>query len=300
MTLDRDGLAVTRNLRNAKKRISDATEIASFHIDELAYYLAEGGDMLGERFFEIYSEVRQALIAPVNGETDGAALEAARACLLGRLCERVLCESERLGRAVSASDLLSGVTEAENGKIAYMRNALSDEAYRAFADTVENASVVYPSSFSAVCEEVYYGRVGYCILPYESSEEGTLSGFMRLIAKHELCPVRTCSVRTDHGVTRFALLGRAQYGSALSGKGRRILKLTVDRPEPYTFLRLLSASGELGLTLRKTESAPVAWSEGYATTLTLEIGERDVKAFLLYLALEVPECAYKAVYTELS
>ena len=147
---------------------------------------------------------------------------------------------------------------------------------------------------------MYYGRAGYCILPYESSDEGSLSGFMRLIRKYELCPNMICSVSGEHSVTRFVLLGRSQYPSAFSVKcKRRYLKISIDSTNSGTVAALTGAAEVLGYTLCKTESIPVSWDDGrYAMSLTFDVTGKDVAPFLLYLELEIPECAERSVYSE--
>ena len=296
MNVHSDVEAVSRACRGAGERLDGAIAVASFHLSELAR-LAVGER--GEEFSALYSKVKSSLIAPVTRENENyAALTALSSCLLARLCRDVCLACAETGNPISERDFFPLATEAENSRIAYMRSPLADEAYRVFSKTVREASVVYPQSFAAACEDVYNGRVGYCILPYESSDEGSLSGFVKLIAKYELSPVRVCSLATEHGSTRFVLLGRSQYLSALGG-GKRLLKITVDRPEADTVLRICSAAEELCVPLRKTESTPVSLGEGYAAAMTFEFTGKDASPFLLYLALEVPECSEKAIFEEL-
>ena len=290
--------AVTLNCENAQNRIAKAYEIARYHVYELAYLLSDaaldGDQALGEDFFAAYKEVRRRM-------SEGATPQSALAGALASFCSAVCDICAERGRPIFPVELTETESEPENSKIAYMRNSVSDEAYRAFSEAVGNASVVYPESFAAVCEEVYYGRTGYCILPYETSDEGTLSGFTRLIRKYELCPNMICSVPTEQGVTRFVLLGRGQYASAYSVRcKRRYLRTTVFAAEQTAFSRLCGVAGELKAVIRKTESVPVSWNDGrYAITVTFELPDSAISPFLLYLALEMPECDGTAVYAEI-
>jgi len=294
--------AVTRNCEKAQNRIAKAYEIARYHVYELAYLLSDAAldreKTLGEEFFAAYKEVRRRLYSAEGSQT---APHSELAGALASFCSAVCDICAERGRPLSPVELAETESEPENSKIAYMRNSVSDEAYRIFSTAVKNASVVYPESFAAVCEEVYYGRTGYCILPYETSEEGTLSGFTRLIRKYELCPNMVCSVPTEQGVTRFVLLGRGQYASAYSVRcKRRYLRTTVFAAEQAAFSRLCGVAGELKAVIRKTESIPVAWNDGrYAITVTFELPDSAISPFLLYLALEMPECDGTAVYAEI-
>ncbi len=213
------------------------------------------------------------------------------------------------GCPISVSDFLYDEGEPENSKIAYMRNSYSDAAYSVFSKGISGASVLYPSSFTAVCEEVYYGRAGYCILPYESSEEGVLSGFRRLISKYELKPVLTCSVVTDaamQSTTRFALLAKNAMKMNTDGlfHGKALheyLKITVGGPQEKASLKVLGAASLCGLKCTKTESFPLPWDEGsYSSSLTFSLSGGNPVPFLLYLSLEVPESEIEGVYTDVS
>ena len=286
-----DALAVTRNCENAQKRIGDALTVAHYHVSELAQLIADGISNGTAR--ETYAELRGSL-AP--SELEGVVSGVVTSCIVAELCKEVCERAEGL----QPFDFLTSEGDAENSKIAYIRTSASDEAYRIFSSVIDGASVVYPGSFAAVCEEVYYGRAGYCILPYESSDEGTLTGFMRLIRKYELCPNLICSVTGESNVTRFVLLGRSQYPSVYSVKSkRRYLKLSIDSSSSGTVAELTGAAAQLGYTLCKTESVPVSWDDGrYAISLTFDVTGSDVTPFLLYLELEIPECAEISAYSE--
>ena len=211
------------------------------------------------------------------------------------------------GAKISVSDFLLGEGEPENSRIAYMRNPYSDKAYGTFSAGIKNASVLYPSNFAAVCEEVYYGRAGYCILPYESSEEGVLSGFRNLISKYELRPVLTCSVMTDASVqssTRFALLSksavRLNARELFSGKSlNEYLKITIGGAQEGIVEKVLAAASFNGISCTKTESVPLPWDDGrYSSAITFSLDKGDPVPFLLYLWLEVPESEIEGIYTD--
>jgi len=62
--------------------------------------------------------------------------------------------------------------KTDAGRISYLRNYYADAAYTVFASVIDEPTVMYNSDFAGVCEDVYYGRAGCCILPVESSSDG--------------------------------------------------------------------------------------------------------------------------------
>ncbi len=224
----------------------------------------------------------------------------------GSLCRALLCRyiwEATLGteREISADMFFHKESGAQDLRIAYVQNSYSDEAYRTFSSVLPGTSVVYPGSFSAVCEEVYNNQAGFCILPYETSDDGALSGFRQLITKYELVQVMSCSVASEASngtrITRFALLSKSARISALPKNTQRFLKITVDSPE-NTLLSSIYCAAELnGLKFVKSDSIPVEWdSERYSCALTFSLGFSDPSAFLLYLALEVPQSTADSIY----
>ncbi len=314
------------NAVRRKNRLSLAAEVFLSVADELAdslLYREDGEGFLKENvlqsdaFLSAYTEARDSLCftngvppetppetAPFLSSFREDAERLASVYLLAAFCRK----REEAGYPISISDFLDGNGEPENSKIAYMRNAYSDAAYSVFSKGISGASVLYPSSFASACEEVYYGRAGYCILPYESSEEGVLSGFRRLISKYELSPVLTCTVITDvstQTTTRFALLAKSAVkigiGRAFSEKTlNRYLKITVGGPQEKTSLKVLTAASLCGLKCTKTESVPLTWDEGsYAGAFTFSLNGGNPAPFLLYLYLEVPESEIDGIYTDI-
>ena len=289
--------------------VSDSHDVNLYRFKELAEEIAlkaEPSDSI-EDLKTKYEAVRERVLATFNdslglrasGFAD-ASDEAARAISLGYFFKTLCDEAERLGAKIKTEALFATEFSPESHRIAYIKNAISDEAYRKFSQYMKKPSVVYPTSFLAVCEEVYYGRVDYCILPYETSDEGILSGFMKLIRKFELVPSCICSVKGDKNVTKLALLGRG-YSSDFSFTKKKYLKTTVDSVDRFSLLRLFSVAESMNLTPCKSESVPVSWNEGrYGISVTFDTNSENVVPFLLYLSLEMPECSDKILYGELT
>lgn len=281
---ERDKQVVLSSISDTAKSLADTIDIGLYNIDELARLLVYGCD--GEDdFLAIYRDARECF-------------KERQSALIAHFCRAVCTYCAERGIELP----LSRFFEAEDdggARVAYVKNAISDEAYRAFSGVLENASVTYLPSFSAACEEVYYGRVPYCILPYENSEEGVLSGFMRLMHKYELYPHYVCSCRGENGTTGMALLGRFPCTKEENGLQMRV-KVSFYSLDGAMLADVLAVAGAMNLQLIKTDSVPVSWDEGrYGGVVTLSADKESVIPFLIYLALEVPECSDKLVYYQL-
>lgn len=188
-------------------------------------------------------------------------------------------------------------SEEGDDLIAYLRSSYTDRAYRLFGSLLPDPRAVYPTSFAAVCEEVYYNRARFCILPIENSEEGSLRSFRVLIAKYELKIVAVCDVPTsEEGVTRFALLHK---NVRLPGKGEEVCFRFTFAVSPYDLPldEVLGAMRGYGFTLRTVESVPLGYDDramGY--DITGAVGEGDLFAFLTYLFCFVPQFDAVGVY----
>lgn len=143
--------------------------------------------------------------------------------------------------------------------IAYFRNTYSDLAFRRFAKELNEPTVLYRESFSAVCEEVYADRCDFAILPVESSRDGQLSVTQKLVTKYELAPVLYCTIpTTDDGTLRFGLFASAPMVPP-KADSLEIL-LFSDREE--TLSQLLVSANTLGISLSGITVLPSA--QGFA------------------------------------
>lgn len=285
---ERDANTIISGAREALLSVSSGEDVAAYYFDELARFLTYGCDE-AEKFLSLYRKMKEEIFASLNVNSSACV------SLISHFCRAVCRYSDEKGRKISISDFFES-EELTGGRITYVRNALSDEAYRIFERVVENASVEYSGSFASACEEVYYGRVPYCILPYENSEEGALSGFMRLINKYELYPHYVCSCASEGTVTRFALLGRAPCIIADKKREMRV-RVSFHGLECGALSGVSHAASALGLSLIKTESVPLRWDEGrYGVSITFSANSENALPYLLYLAIEISECSDKAIY----
>ncbi len=199
--------------------------------------------------------------------------------------------------------LLKATTTDDSARIAYFRNAYADAAFRIFSDVLDNPSAFYASDFTAVCEEVYYGRADMCMLPLDSSRDAKLISFYRLIEKYELAPVYSCDVTTPDGevTTRYALLKRS-FGipkkEYLEKTDSCFFEFTLVPDEGASLCDVLAAAKECGLSFYKVDSIPLTYSTSkFACDVILKVGNAEaLDAFVLFLSLAVPQYEPIGIY----
>ncbi len=201
--------------------------------------------------------------------------------------------------------------EREGNRVSYFRSSYSDSAYLRFSEVVPDLRADYASSFAAVCEDVYYDRADFCILPLENSTDGTLLGFRNMILRHGLKIVATVDVSSGESQsTRFALLKKRlialPFAEGKPQKGlrkQRFLRLSV-QPDTLPVSSLLEAAEIFGLSLYKIDTVPVSYGEGrfvYDITLTKrEACQTQLGAFFAFLTLEAPDFEVIGLYTHFS
>ena len=195
--------------------------------------------------------------------------------------------------------LLGEEVSIRSPRIAYFQNAYADAAFRIFSDAMDQPSVVYMPDFTAVCEEVYYGRADLCMLPLDSSRDAKLISFYRLIDKYELSPVMSCDVTSPDGsvTTRYALLRRG-IGLPETLDDSIFFEFTLVPDEDAALCDVLEAARECDLTLYKVDSIPLTYSDSeFSSDIILKIGtKRGFEAFALFMTLAVPQYEPLGVY----
>ncbi len=187
------------------------------------------------------------------------------------------------------------------GLIAYLRNAFTDRAYRVFSAAMPRARSAYHDSYGSACEAVSTGSCEACILPIEHTLDGKLLGFYRLIDRYELKIACTCDLDQQDGtVSRFALLKKSMTSPAESGE--RFFEFSLTRSTENSIGLLLDAAALCGLSLRRIDSIPLAYSEDrfayHAVYARAE--ETALVPFMLYLSLAAPQYNPIGLYTHIS
>ncbi len=184
-------------------------------------------------------------------------------------------------------------------KIAYLKNAYADDAFRRFSEVFEEPTVTYAADFTAVCEEVYYGRADMCILPLDSSRDAKLISFYRLIGKYELRIVMSCDVSSGDGVmTRYALLRKSAFlpSEKQDKKGELFFEFSFVPDESSALCDVLTAAADCGLKLYKVDALPLTYTDSeFLYDVILRCPETP-EVFALYMSLAVPQYELLGVY----
>ena len=163
----------------------------------------------------------------------------------------------------------------------------------------EEPTVTYAADFTAVCEEVYYGRADMCILPLDSSRDAKLISFYRLIGKYELRIVMSCDVPSGDGVmTRYALLRKSAFlpSEKQDKKGELFFEFSFVPDESSALCDVLTAAADCGLRLYKVDALPLTYTDSeFSYDVILRCPETP-EVFALYMSLAVPQYELLGVY----
>ncbi len=217
-----------------------------------------------------------------------------------RFCSRVLrgvTDTNTFTRLLAELAPVSG--ENTGTLTAYMRNLYSDRAFERFSGSLHRLSARYFSSFSAVCEEVYYDRCQYCILPLQTTDDGTLSSFYRMIGKYELKIRHICDIPTQNGeaTVRYALLRR---GIVPQCPDSGYFEASFILPEELPIGRFLAVCEDTGARIDRIRSMPLSYADDIVSLCVAFRITPESAAPLLYFLRSVlhsytPEGLYCAV-----
>ncbi len=293
--------AVKGRLSDLTKERTSLSEKRIAHIGELAELLCdEAGEE--EIFFrdEAFAAKYRAAVesgppitADFNHERVAAeekglnAME--RAMLLRRLCDTLGIVGVR-----GAGTFFDEPDAAEGETVSYVRSSYADTAYLAFAAAMSGPKVLYGHEFAEVCENVYYNRCAYCLLPVENSSDGRLAGFRGLILKYGLKIVAVCRVKdaVTEGHTLFALLKKSLV--LPDGGGVRFFEFQAQALDLFSLLASAEACGMRLRGIASTAGRPDRYD------LVMQIDERGFCGFLSLLHLEYPDFVPLGIYREIN
>lgn len=187
-------------------------------------------------------------------------------------------------------------------KIAYLKNAYADTAFRRFSEVLGSLSVAYMGDFTSVCEEVYYGRADMCMLPLDSSRDAKLISFCRLINKYELKIVISCDVTSSDGAvtTRYALLKKTLSLPDYKTKEKYdalLLEFSFVPDEDISLADVLFAAENFGLKLYKVDAIPLSYSDSeFSYDVILSCREEKIESFALFMSLAAPQYETLGIY----
>lgn len=296
-SIEDKNLIIECNLQENDRALANALEKRAAHIGEKAV-LAFGSEEEEQR--DVYDRIfarpkREKLCIPQNERYISAVQRAVDTY------DRIGCVDNfyKKSRGLLNEEVAEAVFDTNT--VVYLKNPLADIAYNAFSAHISDPRVSYEETFSDVCEEVYYNRAPYCILPIENSEDGRLTGFGNMIRKYELKITLTCNVESANGrITRFALLKR-DVGAIKCSKSAtegEFLEIGLNFGEEKRLYEVMQAADYFGYKLNKVDSLPIYYSEReYYFDIVFE-GKGDLDRFLFWLELEVPRYEIIGLYTQ--
>ncbi len=187
--------------------------------------------------------------------------------------------------------------EFERGHTAYLSSPYSDRAFELFSRSVPALTAYHHPSFAAACEEVYYERSHYCILPVHNSEDGELTAFHRMIAKYELKLYRVCdTVFPDTDTTvRFALLRRGIVPK-IPPVGYLDVRLTL--PEGVHLGTFLAACEATGACIDRIRTVPTSYTNDITSlSVTFRISPHCGAPLLQFLRFALYSYSVEGIYS---
>ena len=209
---------------------------------------------------------------------------------------------EKLGKRgypLSESDFL--FSSHIGGRIVYVKNGYSDEAFDVFSAEISNARVGYVESLRDAVREVLDDRAQYCLLPLEergariaSVEELLFSNELRIAA---LTPVFGYDGAAD---MKYALVSKHFRIPKMSKGDEKYIEIMLPSDGEPPLGELLLATSMLGHSLYRVKGASFKTADGmrdYYTAVFRESG--DFCALLVYLTLFAPTASIMGIYKNL-
>ena len=290
MVYDRKNI-ILGNLSRISREQTHLIERREAHIGELADFLCdEAGE--DEIFFRDrgFREADRKLVSDAGCVCSGYAAETGKestektgralsAYMRASLCRR-LTDGLDIRGVQAAGTYFDEISTLEDDTVSYMRSSYADEAFARFSEYMTDPKAIYGYDFSEVCDNVYYERSEYCILPIENTTDGRLAGFRRLMMKYGLKTVMLTRVEDpqETGATVFALLKRC---ITVPSHGKK--KFLEIRVTAHDIQALLCAADGCGMKLSAITAVPDS-PDGYDLVFT--VSEEGICGFLSYLLLE--------------
>ncbi|MBQ8431901.1 MAG: hypothetical protein IJX28_03360 [Clostridia bacterium] len=299
--------AIEKNLRENQQRAEGLSEQEMAHLQELAVEITQDcqaypnwieslPDQRPPMFPPRSSSIRENRQALTQLQGIRATWQSAFLCIEMRkiLQERHLLSPSLFFPDPELADL------REDARVVYQRNSYSDSAFLCFSKKKKHLQATYTHSFQAACEDVYNGLCELCILPVETSAEGQLSSFSKLIDRYELKIVSICEILgTDASkATRFALLQKQLPTVWPTGK-ETFLEISLPLEESPSPAAILLAAELCGLRPYRLDSIPAASSQGFSARFVFRTDHADLYAYLLYLAMEAPHYIPVGIYSKI-
>ena len=198
-------------------------------------------------------------------------------------------------------------TKSAEGIIAYLKNSYNDMAYLAFSEALQAPRSYYAKSVSDVCECVKDGRCEFCILPIETSGEGKLLSFYRMIIKTglKINGVYDLTGKTGTESTKYALLSLNVLPQSVSAKGRskeKFFDFLIDDKDGVSLSEITTAAQICSLEIQSIDTMSCEDSNGVMKKrfcLSFKVNRGDLNTFLTYLSVDCPDYIPLGIYTRI-
>ena len=158
----------------------------------------------------------------------------------------------------------------QRGSISYFKGPSTDMAFDIFASRINEPTIVYSHDFNSSCEDVYYGKAEFCILP-------AISGFYASAEKYELTGVDECIVTHGDAETRFVLFS----GGLLSYRQDETVKAEIRMPRTGDLFTVLISAELYGLNCEGVDSLLTDFGASEMITVSGEM--KNVRRLLFFL-----------------
>ncbi len=280
---DRDLRVFRENLRLLGKRRRAAERISDCQLHEAVTLYGEALREKGAALTpEEGAEAAAWLYREITGEDSLITPAFARFCMaFQRQFSNIVTVGAMLRR--SEGELSVDLPQlTESGRTSYLRNVYTDRAYRVFSALHGKMTAAYSTGYVPACEEVYYGRSAYVILPLYSSTDGRPITFHRMLAKYELTIASACLVEPEDGEA-------VVYGLAKRGRPNaegEVLDVSVALPDGVGAASYFSACEAFGFRLIFVNTTPREYAVeafgAYEINLHLDAREAACGAFALF------------------
>ena len=302
---------INSNLLSTASRLDGVCEQELAHLGELAHEIAQTLED-GAPFSEILPDHTPLALTNVplsvldqNAPAVRSARELHSTWQKAWLCMelyRILSKKRQLSESLFFPESEELSSNAYH-RIAYQRNSYADSAYLKFAKLLPLPRLSYAHSFASACEEVYNGLCEFCILPLESTAEGLLSTFFRLMEQYDLKIAATCDIASGADATRtsrFALLRRSLTPTLDPRQESLYFSFCIPQRSEPGLSELMLVTKLYGIEVTRVDSFFAHREEiGPSIRLTLLTDRVRLYAFLLYLSMELPHAYPIGLYLHL-
>ncbi len=279
--------AIARELEVRRSHLKDRASVLCARIKEQQLTLENIRMIGGDRMFS--EPAVQSLHREVR-EENRVALSTFMSSILS-YDNAVLAElvTSRLVEGSSDASLAALLPLTAPKRIAYVRNAYTDEAYDVFASEIPDACALFCDSYEEACGETSSDVETFCILPLRDTQGTLHRATMSYLETHALMAVAVVTVTDGEDVPmQYALCGAAPIEYPTSWE----LLLSLSDFTSADLSAFVIAVGHFGMQLRGVQG-----ELGGELLATLR-GNGSPHMLLVWLELYAPQYRIKGLYSQ--